>query len=193
MNRVIPIGFIICLFLSACSADKRSPLNTSFYNGQGDKIGTATLKEMSDGVQVKVKVEGLEPGPHAIHVHEFPKCKAPDFKSAGNHFNPMSKLHGLMNAEGAHAGDLPNIEADSAGMVNAELMLPDATLKDGQKSLLRKEGTSLVIHSGVDDGMTQPAGDSGERFACAKITLDADKNETSDPTEPMEKQKKSSK
>ncbi|UOQ46065.1 superoxide dismutase family protein [Halobacillus salinarum] len=189
--KIRTAALMFILLVSGCNADQRSPLESSFYNGAGDKIGTATLKEMPEGVQVKVKVEGLDPGPHAIHVHEFSKCKGPDFISAGNHFNPDSKQHGLMNAEGAHAGDLPNIEADSSGMAQAELMLSDATLKDSQKSLLRKEGTSLVIHSGVDDGLTQPAGNSGERIACAKITLDADQNETSDPTEPMEKQKKS--
>ncbi|MCA0984497.1 superoxide dismutase family protein [Halobacillus yeomjeoni] len=184
-------GSLLLLFivLSGCSNDQRSPLETSIYNSENDKIGTATFTERPEGVEVAVKVEGLEPGVHGIHIHEFPKCEAPDFKSAGNHFNPKSKDHGLMNADGAHAGDMANIEADPSGMVDTKLMLPEAKLKEAQTSLLRKEGTSIIITSGPDDGMTQPAGDSGERVACGKITIKADEDETSDPTEPDKKQK----
>lgn len=184
-------GFLfITLLLAGCMDEKRSPLNTSIYNVTNDKVGTATFKEVSEGVEVKLVVEGLEPGVHAVHIHEFPECEAPDFKSAGNHFNPMSKDHGLMNTKGPHVGDMANVEADGSGLVDTTLMLPEATLKEGQKSLLRKEGTSIVIHSGQDDGMSQPAGDSGERIACGKVTLKASEDETSDPTDPDKKQDK---
>ncbi|WP_226580159.1 superoxide dismutase family protein [Halobacillus litoralis] len=181
---------LITLSLIGCSGEKRSPLETSIYNADNDKIGTATFTEQPEGVQIKLKVEGLEQGMHGVAIHEFPKCEAPEFKSAGNHFNPLSKEHGLMNPQGAHAGDLPNVEADPSGMIDVKLMLPEAKLKEDQMSLLRKEGTSIVIQSGPDDGMSQPAGNSGERVACGKITLDADQDETSDPTEPDKKQKK---
>ncbi|WP_062514166.1 superoxide dismutase family protein [Halobacillus sp. KGW1] len=183
------IGTALLLILMAgCTGEERSPLDTSIYNAESDKIGTATLKETPEGVQVTLKVEGLEPGPHGLHVHEFPKCEPPDFQTAGNHFNPLSKDHGLMNEKGPHAGDLPNVEADASGMVDTELVLPEATLKDDQMSLLRKEGTSLVITSEADDGMSQPSGNSGERVACGKITLKADGDEASDPTEPDKKE-----
>ncbi|SEI10560.1 superoxide dismutase, Cu-Zn family [Halobacillus karajensis] len=188
MKVIIGVLSALLLVVSGCSGEERSPLKTSIYNADNDKIGTATLTEQPDGVQVKLKVEGLEPGMHAVHVHEFPKCETPDFKSAGNHFNPLSKEHGLMNPKGAHVGDMPNVEADQSGMIDTELMLPEAKMKEGQKSLLRDEGTSIVIHSGQDDGMTQPAGDAGERVACGAITLKADEDEASDPTEPDKKQ-----
>ncbi|MCA0971793.1 superoxide dismutase family protein [Halobacillus litoralis] len=190
MMKWIGVTLLTLVVLSGCMDEKRSPLNTSIYNTNNDKIGTAVFKEVPEGVEVKLTVEGLEPGVHAVHIHEFPKCEAPDFKSAGNHFNPMSKDHGLMNAKGAHVGDMPNVEADGSGLVEAELMLPEATLKEGQKSLLRDEGTSIVMHAGQDDGMSQPAGDSGERIACGKITLDASDDEASDPTDPDKKQEK---
>ncbi|CDQ21310.1 superoxide dismutase family protein [Halobacillus karajensis] len=188
MKVIIGVLSALLLVVSGCSGEERSPLKTSIYNADNDKIGTATLTEQPDGVQVKLKVEGLEPGMHAVHVHEFPKCETPDFKSAGNHFNPLSKEHGLMNPKGAHVGDMPNVEADQSGMIDTELMLPEAKMKEGQKSLLRDKGTSIVIHSGQDDGMTQPAGDAGERVACGAITLKADEDEASDPTEPDKKQ-----
>ncbi|MGP4061430.1 superoxide dismutase family protein [Halobacillus sp. H74] len=179
---------ILLLLIVGCSGGERSPLETSVYNSENDKIGTAVFTEQPEGVQVKLKIEGLEPGMHGVHIHEFPKCEAPDFKSAGNHFNPLAKEHGLMNSKGAHAGDMPNVEADASGMIDTELMLPEAKLKEDQMSLLRKEGTSIVIHSGPDDGMSQPSGDSGDRVACGIITLNADKDEASDPTEPDKKQ-----
>ncbi|GGC81311.1 superoxide dismutase [Thalassobacillus devorans] len=158
------------------------------YNPDGDMIGTAKLTERSEGVQVLVNVEGLEPGPHGFHVHEFPVCEGPDFTSAGNHFNPTGKMHGLMNAEGPHAGDMPNLEADESGkVVEAEVMLPEATLLDGKNSLMKGEGTSLVIHEAIDDGFSQPAGDAGERVACGKIQLNDDGEM---PTDPMEQKDK---
>ncbi|RWZ54871.1 superoxide dismutase family protein [Halobacillus fulvus] len=182
---------VLVLLLGGCMGDERSPLETSIYNSENDKIGTATFTERSEGTALKLKVEGLEPGVHGVHIHEFSKCDAPDFKTAGNHFNPLNKEHGLMNEAGSHAGDLPNVEADPGGMVDVELMLPDAKLKEGRDSLLRQEGTSIIIQSGPDDGMSQPSGDSGERIACGKITLDADQDEVSDPTEPDKKQEES--
>lgn len=192
MKKWFVSGLVLVFLMTGCTGDKRSPLETSIYNNENDKIGTANFTETPEGVEVALKVEGLEPGVHAVHIHEFPKCEAPDFKSAGNHFNPKSKDHGLMNAEGAHAGDMPNVEADPSGMIDTKLMLSEAKLKEGQMSLLRKEGTSIIIHSGQDDGMSQPAGDSGDRIACGKITLNADEDEASDPTEPDKKQDKSS-
>ncbi|WP_082233513.1 superoxide dismutase family protein [Halobacillus massiliensis] len=178
------IGFAVCAgILVGCSGGERSPLESPIYNGDGDRIGTVTLTEEAQGVGVKVKAEGLEPGPHGVHFHERPDCEGPDFQSAGNHFNPKNTEHGLMNEKGAHTGDLPNIEADGSGAVDVELSLSEATLKDGQTSLLRDKGTSFIINSKEDDGMTQPAGDSGERVACAKITLNADEDQSTDPTE----------
>ncbi|MBO8156729.1 MAG: superoxide dismutase family protein [Bacillaceae bacterium] len=161
------------------------------YNAAGDSLGTAKLTEQSDGVQIKLKLEGLTPGFHAIHVHEFPKCEGPDFKSAGNHFNPDSKKHGLMHPEGSHLGDLPNIEVGGDGTVDAEMMINKATLKDGKNSLLSGEGTSLIIHAGQDDGVSQPAGNAGERIACGKIQLEeADKDdEPQNPAETGEEKK----
>ncbi|WP_173915764.1 superoxide dismutase family protein [Halobacillus sp. Marseille-Q1614] len=178
------IVFVVCAgFLIGCSGDKRSPLESPIYNVDGDRIGTVTLTEEAQGVGVKIKAEGLEPGPHAVHFHERPECNGPDFQSAGNHFNPKKADHGLMNEKGAHTGDLPNVEADESGKTDVELTLSEATLRDGQTSLLRDKGTSFVIHSRQDDGMTQPAGDSGERIACAEITVKANEDPTTDPTE----------
>ncbi|WP_255585343.1 superoxide dismutase family protein [Virgibacillus saliphilus] len=172
------------LFLVSCQSNDPSSRSVDMYNASGDIIGTAALSEQPDGVQVELSLEGLEPGFHGIHVHEYPKCEAPDFESAGSHFNPEGNEHGLMHPEGSHLGDLPNIEADEDGLVEAELTLDNATLLDGRMSILSGDGTSLVIQEGQDDGVSQPGGDGGPRIACGEIKAGEDSGEQ--PTDPTE-------
>lgn len=190
IRKVTITAFLI--FLIGCQGDDRTTLKVDMYNASGDMVGTAKLSEQPEGVSIKVKVEGLEPGLHGIHVHESPKCEGPDFKSAGNHFNPDGKEHGAMIPKGPHVGDLPNVEADSSGVVDVELMLAKATMLEGKTSLFSDEGKSLIIHSDMDDGVSQPSGDSGERLICGEIKLDTEKDSKespSDPTENIEEEK----
>ncbi|WP_407271915.1 superoxide dismutase family protein [Radiobacillus sp. PE A8.2] len=189
--RFLRFVFVVLLtggLTTACQDQERSPLNIAMYNANGDSIGTAKLTEQPDGVEIKLSVEGLETGLHGIHVHENPTCEGPDFKSAGNHLNPDGKQHGLMHPEGAHLGDLPNIEVGGDGLVDAELMLSGATLMDGKNTLLPNEGTSLVIHAAQDDGVSQPAGDAGERIACGVISIE-ESNKSDQPSDPTESNK----
>lgn len=175
----------ILIILSACMQAGETTQKIDMYNTAGDLVGTATFNEQPDGVKIKIKVEGLTPGFHGIHLHEFAKCEGPDFKTAGNHFNPEGKEHGLMHPEGAHIGDLPNIEVDSTGMVEAELIVQEATLLEGKNSILQNDGTSLIIDQDQDDGVSQPSGNSGPRLICGVL----DKGETKDkqsPTDPTE-------
>ncbi|MRG85198.1 superoxide dismutase family protein [Salinibacillus xinjiangensis] len=175
----------VVIILAACNEQSRSPIEVDMYNPDGDSLGTATFSEQPDGVQIKLKLSGFESGLHGIHVHEYPKCEGPDFKTAGNHFNPESKLHGLMHPEGPHLGDMPNLEVAEDGKIDTEVMVQGATLKDDKNSLLVGEGTSLIIHEKQDDGITQPAGESGARIACGKITLN-ESNETESPSNPAD-------
>ncbi|MDP4085665.1 MAG: superoxide dismutase family protein [Bacillota bacterium] len=158
------------LLLAGCTQQNPTKVNVKMYNAVGDSLGTIELAEQSSGVKLNIKLDGLTPGIHAIHIHDSGKCVAPDFKSAGNHFDIEGKEHGLMHPKGAHAGDLPNLIVEDDGSVKAELMAPNVSLKDGKKSLFTKKGTSIVIDEGKDDGMTQPSGDSGKRIACGEIT-----------------------
>ncbi|MEC5424910.1 superoxide dismutase family protein [Virgibacillus sp. C22-A2] len=180
------IFLLFILFLVSCQTGGNSSKTIEMYNASGDMVGTATLTEQEDGIQIKLKVEGLTPGFHGIHIHEYPECKVPDFISAGNHFNPQGDEHGLMHPEGAHLGDLPNVEADGDGLVDAELMLAEATLLDGKNSILEGGGTSLIIHENQDDGVSQPAGDSGIRIICGEIIADDATEATESPTDPTQ-------
>lgn len=148
-------------------------LTVEFLNADGDATGTAELTQEDNGVMVTLNVEGLEPGMHGIHFHEEGMCEAPDFESAGGHFNPTGASHGIDNPEGPHAGDLPNIEVADDGTSTDELTAEEVTLQIGEdNSLLKEGGTALVIHASEDDGQTDPSGDSGERVACGLVTAE---------------------
>jgi Cu-Zn family superoxide dismutase len=170
MNRKMALLFVLPFILSGCMEKTITKMDVEMFNQSGDSLGTIKVSEQSAGVKLEVLLEGLPPGEHGLHIHETGKCDAPDFKSAGDHFNPDDKQHGLLHPEGAHAGDLPNIISED-GRVDAELMAPQLTLKSDQKNtLLGQEGTAIVITEAKDDGMTQPAGESGQRIACGEIT-----------------------
>jgi superoxide dismutase, Cu-Zn family len=142
----------------------------NIVNAQGQKIGTATIREADGGIRIDVRISQLPPGTHGIHVHTIGKCEGPDFMSAGGHLNPTSKKHGKDNPEGPHAGDLLNIQVDGTGHAEASLLDANATLLgDGPNSLFHEGGTSIVIHANTDDYKTDPAGNSGARIACGVV------------------------
>lgn len=137
-------------------------------------MGSATLTpgnaEDTGGVRVTLDVHGLPPGEHGIHFHQNPKCDPPDFASAGPHFNPENKQHGLHNTAGAHAGDMENFVVGANGTAQVEIVAPGVTLNHGDNALLLNGGRSLVIHAHADDMVTDPAGNSGPRIACGVVT-----------------------
>ncbi|MCJ7842566.1 superoxide dismutase family protein [Lederbergia sp. NSJ-179] len=149
----------------------QADVHVKMMNTEEKEVGKATLKETEEGVKIHLQAEGLEPGTKAIHIHETGVCEAPDFQSAGGHFNPGGKEHGFQNPKGFHAGDLPNIEIEEDGTINVVITAPNLTLKQGEKnSLLDEDGSALVIHEKADDYKTDPAGNAGDRIVCGVIS-----------------------
>jgi superoxide dismutase, Cu-Zn family len=181
MTKTLSIAtiFVSLLAGSALADDKAKapekkppaakPITVKLSDANGKSVGTAKLAPDPGGVKITLAVKGLPPGEHAIHVHEAAKCEGPEFKTAGGHFNPEKKKHGLESPDGAHAGDIPNITVDDKGASKASVVAPGITLDDGPHSVFSNGGTALVIHEKVDDLKTDPTGNAGGRIACAVI------------------------
>ena len=146
--------------------------------------GTVWMVQEKKDVQFIVRLKNLDPGTHAIHIHQNPACDAPDFKTAGGHFNPSGKQHGLQNPAGHHAGDLPvNIEVRDDGNGQAKFTSKDVTLDPkAPNSVFANGGTSVIVHKGPDDMKTDPSGNSGARESCGIVSIKniADKVESTD-------------
>jgi len=165
------VSVFACGFAAAQAApEKGKQVTVELKDGQGKSVGDAMLTSSASGVRIRLNVKGLEPGEHAIHVHQVATCTAPDFKSAGAHFNPDGKQHGLQNPNGPHAGDIPNFTVKPDGTSTQVVVAPNVTMGDDAHSIFSNGGTALVIHAKVDDMKTDPSGNSGDRIACGIIT-----------------------
>lgn len=140
-------------------------------NAAGATIGSVRAWQTTGGVTFRVEARGLPHGVHGIHVHSVGRCDPPDFASAGSHWNPAARKHGLANPAGPHAGDLPNVTVAANGVLGETVTLSGASLTGPGTAgvLLDADGASLVIHAQADDNLTDPSGNSGARIACAVI------------------------
>lgn len=169
MKTFLVCSAVLLVTGTAFAGGKAMKAQADIKDAAGKSIGSATLTEQKGGVEVMLKVSGLPPGQHGFHIHETGKCTPPDFKSAGGHFNPFHKQHGMSNPQGKHAGDFPNLDVKQDGTGELTVVAEGATLKKGPGSLFKKGGTALVIHADPDDYKTDPAGGAGDRIACGVI------------------------
>jgi len=169
MNRLSILVASAALFaFSTCSVAAQSA-KAVLKDKDGKDVGSATLTQTRAGVLIALSVTGLPAGEHAFHVHGTGKCEPP-FTSAGGHFNPDKRKHGMMAPDGAHAGDMPNLHIPASGELAVEVLNPAVTLDKGKpNSLFGPEGTALIVHAGKDDYKTDPTGEAGGRIACGLV------------------------
>ena len=127
--------------------------------------GQIQFIRIDGGVKVVADLEGLKPGKHGIHVHEFGDCSGEDGSAAGSHFNPTQQPHAGPDNLHRHVGDLGNVVADRNGRAHYERFDTISRL-EGPDSIV---GKSVIIHADADDFVTQPAGASGAKIACGII------------------------
>ena len=162
---------VIAAFFAAASLAFAAPVKVELKDAMGKPVGTATITAAKKGgVLIHLKVHDLPAGEHAAHIHAVAKCEGPAFTTAGGHFNPEMKKHGLQNEMGPHAGDMENFKVGSNGKADVQLVDTHVTLADGPDSLFTNGGTALMIHAQKDDMHTDPTGNAGARIACGTIT-----------------------
>ena len=163
------IGFTAILLTAASLPAQAQTAKAALQTADGKEAGSVTLTQTPSGVLLSLAVKGLPAGEHAFHVHAVGKCEAP-FTSAGGHFNPGNKKHGMMAMDGAHAGDMPNLHIPASGELTVEVLNAAVTLeKDKPNSLFDADGSAVIIHAGKDDYKTDPTGDAGGRIACGVV------------------------
>ncbi len=167
------ISLAIALSLGACASvppEQGDALGTAtLVDTRGSPTGEARLVRVGDSVELSVTAQGLTPGEHGLHLHTTGRCTLPDFTSAGGHLNPTNQAHGLLGNDGSHLGDLPNLVAGANGSASTQVRI-DAAPGYALDQIFDADGTAIVIHSGPDDGRTDPSGNSGSRVACGVMT-----------------------
>ncbi|WP_210165797.1 superoxide dismutase family protein [Candidatus Filomicrobium marinum] len=169
------ISFLgICGMVLACvsaHAETIDAASAELQNVDGQVVGIVALRQTdTGGVWLNASFSNLPFGTHAFHIHEAGECEG-DFKSAGGHYAPAGNNHGVLQKDGPHAGDLPNIHVPADGRLNVEVFAPNIDLaRNAKNTLFDEDGSALVVHAGVDDYKSQPSGDAGARIACGVVT-----------------------
>lgn len=171
-KTIVPAALAaVAIAAAPAAAQVEQTVLATFVGVDGEELGTANLTETPNGVLISTDVRGLPEGVHAFHIHETGECDpATGFESAGGHYAPEGNEHGYLNEGGPHAGDMPNQTVHSGGVMQTDVFNPRVSLaSDAPNTLLDDDGSALVIHAGADDYVSNPAGDAGERIACAAI------------------------
>ena len=176
IERYRLFSIIGIVFIVGCAKYDKTDISGDFANKgvvllqatEGNDVhGNITFSRVENGVRVQGHLEGLPPGIHGFHIHQFGDCSSRDGKSAGGHFNPANSAHGAPSDEIRHVGDLGNITANSDGVAHIDFVDTGISLS-GDANII---GRGVILHESADDLTTQPTGAAGSRLACGVIGI----------------------
>ncbi|XP_012876343.1 PREDICTED: copper chaperone for superoxide dismutase [Dipodomys ordii] len=153
----------------------------AILGGSGSVQGVVRFLQLTpDHCLIEGTIDGLEPGLHGLHVHQYgdltKDCNRPQVLPG---FWPEIDIFVTWTApikatgfQERHRGDLGNVHADAGGRAIFRL-------EDEQLKVWDVIGRSLVIDEGEDDlgrgghPLSKVTGNSGERLACGIIARSA--------------------
>lgn len=168
------VAAVVLLSSTACQTgmSNQRHATATLLDSNGREVGVVHITDATGAsVGITGAVRGLVPGEHGIHLHAVGSCVgAGEFASAGGHFNPSARKHGLEAPDGPHAGDLPNLSVGTSGAGTYRATSGRVTLGAGAGSLFDADGSAVVVHAALDDQRSDPSGNSGARIACGVVT-----------------------
>jgi Cu-Zn family superoxide dismutase len=168
-SKIYFLSVITLIILPALVEGKIKKAVAVIHPIEGNAVqGKVTFTLEKKGIRLIADVQGLTPGEHGFHIHEFGDCGSEDGASAGGHFNPTHKQHGCPNSSERHVGDLGNIVANNQGYAHLDVLNKEIKF-EGKNNII---GRSIIIHSDPDDCASQPTGNSGARIGCGVIGID---------------------
>ncbi len=169
LKRCFVLGLSVLITLPAAAevlGIGKPSAEATIIDARGLPVGKAkVVRSKKLGLVFSLAVHGLPRGEHGVHLHSIGVCEGPKFTSAGPHWNPGNKMHGLSNPDGSHAGDLPNLLVGKNGRGKLKFVIESGRFR-GADGLLDNDGAAIVIHASSDDQRTDPSGNSGDRIAC---------------------------
>lgn len=164
------VAALVIAAVAAPATARAQSASATLTDPDGQTVATATFEATEAGVLVTLEASALPEGVHGFHIHAVGACDAPEFQSAGGHYNPADTPHGLLVDGGPHAGDMANIHVPASGALTVEVLNPGVSLDPADAAtLFDADGSALMVHAGADDYTSQPSGDAGSRIACGVI------------------------
>jgi superoxide dismutase, Cu-Zn family len=170
MTRVFLALVAALLLASPVEAKPRAIAHLKTLDGK--PVGSVTFSAVDRGVLIEFDLNGLPPGPHAMHLHVSGNCDPKTgFTSAGPilSIGPVTRRHGFLAEGGPLAGDLPNQFAGADGRLRAQTLANGFSLGNGKRSIFDRDGVAIIVDQRGDDYRSQPMGESGARIACGVV------------------------